>query len=245
MDQLGHILIADDQATFLQSTADLLRKYGYTCTAVPDASATLECLRQSPYDLLITDIKMAGNVHLELVTEVARIADGMPVILVTGYPEVRTALQALHLPVIAYLVKPFEVEELLAEVRSGVERHSLYRAVCQAQDRAEHSCHTLRDLAGSLATAPKAALTAPLTSFLTLTMHNIINALFDWERLTETFVASKDHGAAVQVAEASLLHQQRGLLEEAVRTLERTKCSFKSKELGELRKRLQDSLKSF
>ena len=86
-------------------------------------------------------------------------------------------------------------------------------------------------------------VSARLTAFLTLTMHSIVNGLFDWERLTEILLVAKEPRAALQVAQGSLLRLQRNLLEEAIKTLEKTKGDFKSKDLGELRKRLEEFVK--
>lgn len=135
MNDSGHILIADDEEVFLQTTATLLRRKGYTCTCAPDATTVLKLLEQETFDLLISDIKMPGNPQLELVEQWLRLADGVPVILITAYPSVESAIRAIQLPVVAYLVKPFEFHALLAEVRSALARMSTYRAAQEAQQR--------------------------------------------------------------------------------------------------------------
>lgn len=108
MAEKGKILIADDEETFLHSTADLLRREGYDCDIVPDGNRAAEMLGKGEYDLLIADIKMPGNGNLELVREMPRLAEGLPVILVTGYPSLKTAMESFQLPVAAYLPKPVE-----------------------------------------------------------------------------------------------------------------------------------------
>jgi len=107
-DEMGNILIADDEETFLLSTADLLRREGYHCDCAPDGKRAAEMLGKGEYDLLIADIKMPGNGNLELVREMPRLAEGLPVILVTGYPSLKTAMESFQLPVAAYLPKPVE-----------------------------------------------------------------------------------------------------------------------------------------
>src|SRR4030042_1592190 len=119
MGDLGRILIADDEETFRNSIADLLRRGGYQCDCAPDAIVAAELLRSADYDLLIADIKMEGNFELEFIRELPQIAEGMPVILVTGYPSLRSAIESIQLPVAAYLVKPFEFEELLVQVQNS------------------------------------------------------------------------------------------------------------------------------
>ena len=118
----GNILIADDDETFLQSTADLLRREEYVCGCVSDAGAVIEVLRLARYDLLITDINMPGNTGLELIKNLPKNAEGMPVILVTGNPLIDTEIQSLQPPVVACMRKPLDFDKLLAQVRISMER---------------------------------------------------------------------------------------------------------------------------
>ena len=77
-------------------------------------------LAGSPYDLLIADIRMPGNVNLDLLSHVAHAHSAVPVILVTGFPSLDTAIRAIELPVIAYLVKPIDFDSFLPRVRAAV-----------------------------------------------------------------------------------------------------------------------------
>jgi DNA-binding NtrC family response regulator len=133
-----HILIADDEETFLYSTADLLRKEGYHCDCAPDGQTAAKMLRKDDYDLLIADIRMPGNGDLELIRDLPRIAEGLPVILVTGYPSMTTALESFHLPVVAYLTKPVEWQELLASVKDNAQKASLSKMVRKVRRRRHH-----------------------------------------------------------------------------------------------------------
>ena len=121
------ILIADDEESFLYSTADILRREGYDCSCASDARAATEMLRKESYDLLIADIKMQGNADLEFIKALPQIADGMPVILVTGYPSLNSAIESIQLPVVAYLVKPFELNELLVRVKDVITGKGLFK----------------------------------------------------------------------------------------------------------------------
>ncbi len=118
----GHILIADDDETFLQSTADWLRREEYVCDCASDARSVIEVLRLARYDLLITDIKMPGNTGLELIKNLPKNAEGMPVILVTGNHLINTEIQSLQPPVVACMHKPLDFDKLLAQVRISMER---------------------------------------------------------------------------------------------------------------------------
>lgn len=242
MGELGRILIADDEDTFLQSTADLLRREGYDCDCVPDGSAGIEKLKSNEYDLLISDIKMPGNPDLELIFELPSVAEGMAAILVTGYPSQRSAIRAIGLPVAAYLVKPLDFEELLAEVKSAIEVSRLYRAVVSTKRRLQYWQEGLADLEKVLKN-DGGRFSASAKSFLDLTFANIAGALSDIGH-----IAAATAGEAAELPVCHLLNcpklaELTEAVKETIKVLEETKSAFKSKELGQMRKKLEEVAK--
>jgi DNA-binding NtrC family response regulator len=119
-DNGSRILIADDDETFLLSTTDLLRREGYECYYAPDAKTVIQTLKAVKFDLLISDINMPGNNDLELIKELKEIAEGLPIILITGSIHSDEQIQSLKPPVTACLNKPLDFEELLMHVRSSL-----------------------------------------------------------------------------------------------------------------------------
>ena len=100
----GRILMADDEPTFLASTAELLRREGYTVETVEDAPSAVKAISAASFDLFITDLDMPGNADLDLVQQVSHLSGGLPIIIITGFPSVRSAVACIELPVAAYLV---------------------------------------------------------------------------------------------------------------------------------------------
>jgi DNA-binding NarL/FixJ family response regulator len=137
MNAQGKILLADDERVFLRSTAALLQQEGYECVCASTGTMAMELLQANGFDLLITDLRMPGNLELEVLQGAARHAAGAPIIIITAYPSVATALSALHLPVVDYLVKPFDFSKLLAAVRSGLAFASTYRALNLLQQHSQ------------------------------------------------------------------------------------------------------------
>lgn len=127
MSKLGRIIITDDEETFLESTADLLREEGYECDCALTGQSAIEWLGKKKYDLMIADIKMPGNYEMELIKELPQIAAGLMAILVTGYPSIETASLATRLPVAGYLIKPIKFDELLELVHQSVARAQAFR----------------------------------------------------------------------------------------------------------------------
>jgi DNA-binding NarL/FixJ family response regulator len=153
MTERARILIADDEEIFLQSTTTLLLREGYECTCATDAASTLALLHHTLYDLLIADITMQGNEALELVQDVSHLAKGLPIILVTGYPSLQSAIRAIQLPVVSYLVKPFELSEFLITVRSAIQRSQVYRAIDTTRQQLRDWHHTLENFEEVIATS--------------------------------------------------------------------------------------------
>jgi DNA-binding NtrC family response regulator len=135
MDSRGQLLIADDEEIFLLSTADLLRQEGFAVDCAKDAHEAARLLREFRYDVLISDIRMPGNPELALLQEIPEPNAGLPVILVTGYPSAPTAIQAIHLSVLAYLVKPLDFADLLYRVEEGVRLRRIQQAVVSSSKR--------------------------------------------------------------------------------------------------------------
>ncbi len=146
MADLGRVLIADDEETFLYSTADLLRRKGYQCDCVLDAVTAVEMISKDCYDVLIADINMPGNVELEFIHKLPSIVEGLPVILVTGYPSLDSAIQSIQLPVVAYMVKPIEFDELLKQVQTSIESFRVYRAVHNTRQLLQNWCDNLENI---------------------------------------------------------------------------------------------------
>lgn len=244
MADLGRILIADDEETFLLSTADLLRREGYHCACAGDAIMAAEMLKNDEYDLLIADIKMEGNLELELIRNLRQIVGYMPVILVTGYPSVRSAIQSIQLPVVAYLVKPIEFNELLAQVQSSIKNYQFFRAVQNLRKRLTDWSENLKDIKEVQEVTPKGVTSAPIDSFLTLTFQNIFGALSDLKCLTKSFSKGSPEQEVCHLLNCPRLTALKGALVETIDVLEKTKSAFKSKELGNLRRKLEELVKA-
>ncbi len=243
MEHQGRVLIADDEEIFLHSTADLLRREGFECDCVLDADAALELLHGNEYDLLIADIKMPGNPELELVHKLPEVAPGLPVILVTGYPSLRSAIQSVQLPVAAYMVKPIDIEELLGHVRTHTELTRAYRLIRRTRERIESYTQDLGQIEQLMRTPVEGAASAPVEAFMTLHVRNIVDSLSDLQRLMGAAAGQRDL-MEVEVPSGSpgptkLL----AALEKTIAVLEKTKTAFKSKDLGELRKELEELVK--
>jgi len=148
----ARVLLADDEDTFLLSTAEVLRQEGYVVEVARNAAEALEVLRTSePFDLLAVDINMPGNLDLELLHEVKKAFPLLPLVIVTGFPSVSTAVSALRLSVVDYLTKPFEMAQLFETVRRAVARGRAARAAARVRRDVAAWVGTLQSFEGAIA----------------------------------------------------------------------------------------------
>ncbi|MFH1680783.1 MAG: response regulator [Candidatus Eisenbacteria bacterium] len=245
MTETGRILIADDVESFLESTADLLRREGYTVDTAPDGIRAREMLEAAPYDLLVADIQMNGNFDLELIKEMPRIAEGVPVIIVTAYPSVKTAVDSIHLPVEAYLLKPFDEKDLLGQVGRAMLRSRTREAIRSARSQIEGWNRELEKMLEE-AKQPRAdARPLPADAFIGLTFQNIITSLSGLRHLTGALVRQemKPPVDACRLFECPRLDEMTRAIVETVDDIWATRNSFKSVVLADRRKKLQNLLR--
>jgi DNA-binding NtrC family response regulator len=235
----ARVLIADDEETFLHSTADLLRREGFRCDTATDAAAATERIRNSQYDLVIADIRMPGNTELQFLAELSQLVNGLPVILVTGYPSMRSAIRSIDLMVVAYLIKPIDFQDLLSRVRMATERYRTFRAIAATRKQLQGWQEKLDAMQSWMAQSPGDISHVPVSTFLDLTLRNVVDALADLKSLTETIAQQRGGQDACHLLGCPRPILLLEAIREAIGVLESTKNSFKSRELGELRQKLQ------
>lgn len=111
------ILIVDDEVRILILLQSLLKANGYETVTAKDGNEALELIRKGEINLVITDLRMAPMDGLTLITQAKAINSKLPVILLTAYASVETAIDAMKCGAFDYLTKPFKVDEMLATVK--------------------------------------------------------------------------------------------------------------------------------
>ncbi|HEY5617613.1 MAG TPA: response regulator [Vicinamibacterales bacterium] len=108
------VLVVDDEASIRDLLAKTLALAEYDVDTAADATTALSRLRTSEYDLLIADLRMPGMDGLTLIRQVKGMRAELPVIIITGFSNETSAIEAVNLGVAGYLRKPFRVPEVLA-----------------------------------------------------------------------------------------------------------------------------------
>ncbi len=122
MNQPARILIVDDDATFRLTTGALLQADGHEVDSAADGQQAVERLRDRQFDLLLVDLRMPGIDGLGLVEALRLWGHGVPILMISGFGTVESAVRALHLGADDFLLKPVEPDVLSARVSDLLER---------------------------------------------------------------------------------------------------------------------------
>ncbi len=119
------IVVVDDEKDMRTFFDIMLRKAGYAVESFPSGERALEFMRANNFDLVISDIKMPGMGGLELLKETKALDPDVPVIMITAYASVDTALEAMKAGAYDYFTKPFKVDEIRLKIRNALESINL------------------------------------------------------------------------------------------------------------------------
>ncbi len=116
-----HIAVVDDEQDMRTFLEILLRRSGYSVMSFPTAERAIAYCRANSVDLVVTDIRMPGMDGVALLKELKAIDPDMPVIMITAYASVDTAIEAMRSGAYDYLTKPFNIEEIKLNVAKALE----------------------------------------------------------------------------------------------------------------------------
>ncbi len=133
------ILIVDDVPKTLEVLERNLKAQGYRVIAVPGAAEAIRTLDSTPIDLVITDFKMPNVSGLDLIRHVRENFKDTEVMMITGYPSIRGAVEAVKTGAEEYLAKPFSDEELFTAVRRSLDKLRLRRAGREEEIRGDQA----------------------------------------------------------------------------------------------------------
>jgi DNA-binding NtrC family response regulator len=115
------VLLVDDEPVFRESTRELIREAGFACDAAGDVETAVQLLSLHSYRLVIADLHMPGSGGMDLLKTLSRFERRPVAMIATGYPSLDSALQSIDVPVAAYLIKPLDIDDLLARIRRVLE----------------------------------------------------------------------------------------------------------------------------
>ncbi len=122
---MSTVLIVDDKEMLRDSVGATLQRAGFGVVTATSGANALEQIAKRRPDCVVTDLKMPNMTGLELVEKAREIDDALPMIVMTAYGAVETAVEAIKLGAFDYLTKPFEGDELIVAVKRAIEHARL------------------------------------------------------------------------------------------------------------------------
>src|SRR5436305_1136272 len=119
------VLVVDDDKLHAETVAEVLEKVGYQCTVATSGKAGAAAIDRDEYDVVLTDLRMNDLDGLAIVRKVKADQPEAEVVVITGFGDVKTAVEAIKLGAGHYLVKPVDMAELRAIVARAAERRQL------------------------------------------------------------------------------------------------------------------------
>jgi DNA-binding NtrC family response regulator len=118
------VLLVDDEVPFVETMTKRLSKRQLMVLSAYSGREALEKLEKNAVDVVILDVKMPGMDGIETLREIKKAHPLVEVIMLTGHATVETAVEGMRLGAFDYLMKPCEIEELLAKVDEAKEKKS-------------------------------------------------------------------------------------------------------------------------
>jgi two-component system response regulator PilR (NtrC family) len=125
MRRKGSVLVVDDEEIMREILEALLTRDGYEVQLASNGAEGVELARARAFDAAVVDVMMPGMDGLQTLAELKKLDDELPVIMVTAFASVETAISAMKSGAFDYITKPFKNDEVLVVLRNAVERRRL------------------------------------------------------------------------------------------------------------------------
>ena len=129
MTTAGSVLIVDDDREMCELLDTDLRLRGYTTTWRQSAAEALSTVQTSDLDVVLTDVRMPGTSGLQLCDELHKTRPDLPVVVMTAFGSLETAVAAMRAGAYDFITKPVEMDLLAHTIKRAVERHQLGRQI--------------------------------------------------------------------------------------------------------------------
>lgn len=158
MHEQFRLIVVDDEKPQLEALCILLEDAGFLVNGFADPAAALKQLHTMPHDVLLTDLRLPGMDGIELIQKARQIDPDISAVLMTGHGSIKSAVDAMKLGVLDYILKPFKVSELMPVVHRAIEvrklklqNTQLIRDISSSNAKLLEMNHELDNFAGRVA----------------------------------------------------------------------------------------------
>lgn len=131
------ILIVDDEVVISSILDRRLTQEGYSCVTAKDGREALHLFYKQPFSLIISDIRMPEMDGLELLKKVKATDPGMMMIMITAFPDINLAVEAMRLGAYDFIIKPADLDLVVLSVRKALEKQRLEREIAAYRSHLE------------------------------------------------------------------------------------------------------------
>ena len=167
-----NIIVIDDEAVIREGMRRILAAEGYHAETSADGRTAIEKIQEQDFDVVITDLKMPGMDGIEVLQAIKILQPDVPVIIITGYSTVSSAVEAMKSGAFDYIAKPFSPELIIDKVQKAIV-HKTSAAHGSAARQEPNPCHGFDDFVGESAEMQKVyrriAQVAPTDSTVLIT----------------------------------------------------------------------------
>lgn len=135
------VLVVDDDLEMCKLISDVLKVEGFFAVSIDDSLEASKILKKEEFDVIVTDLKMRGLRGLDLLEEAKNVAPLTPVIIITAFGTVESAIKAMKMGAYDYITKPFQMEEFVLTIRKALEHRLLKREVFRLRKEVEARYH--------------------------------------------------------------------------------------------------------
>ncbi len=126
---MKRVLVVDDEQDILDLLSELLHRWGFEAETARNGREALEKFKDQHVDLVVTDLKMPEMDGLELLRQLREENPRVPVLMLTGYPTIDTAIQAIQEGAYDYLIKPINPDELRFRIQKALAQSEQLRSI--------------------------------------------------------------------------------------------------------------------
>jgi len=121
---LKRVLVVDDDRALRDTLKQVLERWGYEVQLAADGIEGLQQVKRGQADLVVTELRLPRLPGLEMLRRIRTISAGIPVIIITGYPSLTDAVEAMKLGALDFFTKPVELAQLRRMIEQGFSKLS-------------------------------------------------------------------------------------------------------------------------
>jgi DNA-binding NtrC family response regulator len=144
----GSVLVIDDEEIMREILSTLLEREGYAVRLASSGQEGLDLARALPFDAVIVDVMMPGIDGLQVLDELKRHDEELPVVMITAYASMESAISAMKRGAFDYITKPFKNDEVLVVLQNAIERRRLMEENVALKQNLQARYHKFAEIIG-------------------------------------------------------------------------------------------------